>query len=86
MPRDLSHIRADIDAIDQKIVTSLFENGSDEEAVFESHNIKAEEIVQIRALQLRFSTRTWTVDDERITFTRGLRARNNVDRRAAVTA
>ena len=79
MPRDLSHIRADIDAIDQKIVTSLFENGSDEEAVFESHNIKAEEIAQIRVLQLRFSAQAWNLINQRMTFSREVWARKKVD-------
>lgn len=70
MPRPLETIRADIDAIDQKIVTSLFENGSDEEVVFESHDIKAEEIVQIRALQLRFSAKTWSLLNQRMSLSR----------------
>lgn len=70
MPRELSDIRKDIDVLDQKIVSSLFENGSDEEAVFESHDIKAEEITQIRALQLHFSTKTWQLINARMNLSR----------------
>lgn len=66
MPRPLEAIRAEIDELDQQIVTSLFKNGSDEEAVFESHDIKAEEIAQIRALQLRFSAKTWSLINQRM--------------------
>lgn len=70
MPRELSDIRKDIDALDQKIVSSFFENGSDEEAAFESHDIKAEEIAQIRALQVRFSIKTWELLNARMNLSR----------------
>lgn len=65
MPRPLPDIRKDIDALDQKIVTSLFEEDIDEKNP-ESADIKAEEIAQIRALQLRFSTKTWRLINQRM--------------------
>jgi chorismate mutase len=70
MPRPLEAIRANIDALDKQIVTSLFENGSDEEVVFESRDIKAEEIAQIRVLQLRFSAQAWNLLNQRMTLSR----------------
>lgn len=65
MPRPLLEIRKDIDALDQKIVTSLFEEGISEENP-ESGDIKAEEIGQILALQFRFSTKTWSLINQRM--------------------
>lgn len=65
MPRKLSDIRADIDALDQQIVASLFEEGIDE-ANPESADITTEEIAQIRALQLRFSAKTWSLINQRM--------------------
>lgn len=65
MPRPLEAIRADIDALDQKIVTSLFEEDIDE-ANPESADITTEEIAQIRALQLRFSAKTWSLINQRM--------------------
>lgn len=70
MSRPLSDIRADIDALDQQIVTSLFENKESEERSFESPDIQAEEIAQIRALQLRFSIKTWKLLNQRMTLSR----------------
>lgn len=65
MPRPLPDIRKDIDVLDQQIVTSLFEEDIDEKNP-ESADITAEEIAQIRALQLRFSTKTWRLINQRM--------------------
>lgn len=65
MPRSLPNIRKDIDALDQQIVTSLFEEDVDEKNP-ESADIRTEEIAQIRALQLRFSAKTWSLLNARM--------------------
>ena len=70
MPRKLDDIRKDIDALDQQIVNSLFENKESEERSFESPDIQAEEISQIRALQFRFSTKTWKLLNQRMNLSR----------------
>lgn len=65
MHRPLEAIRADIDALDQQIVASLFEEDINE-ANPESADITTEEIAQIRALQLRFSAKTWSLINQRM--------------------
>ncbi len=65
MPRSLPDIRKDIDALDQQIVTSLFGEDINEENP-ESADITAKEIAQIQVLQLRFSTKTWHLINQRM--------------------
>lgn len=69
MPRSLPEIRKDIDALDEQIVTSLFEEGIDATNP-ESADITTEEIAQICALQLRFSAKTWVLLNQRMALSR----------------
>ncbi len=69
MPRELSDIRKDIDALDQQIVASLFDEGINEENP-ESADITKDEIAQICTLQLHFSAKTWALLNQRMALSR----------------
>lgn len=78
MPRSLPEIRKDIDALDEQIVTSLFEEGIDATNP-ESADITTEEIAQICALQLRFSAKTWVLLNQRMALSREVWERKKAD-------